>query len=395
MHCVTRCTRSGGTAVNRAPPTSLVGEFDFMKADKTKPTTVSATTSFLPWRRFLVPVDFSPRSELAVKYAHALAQKAGATLELLFVAEPAPFYSGLEHSPLVLDSQQWVRAAQQQLRKEAARLKASGVETRVAVRKGKAFAEICAHAKERKADLIVISTRGYSGLERVLMGSTTEQVVRRAPCAVLVLRLDARAGGVRREPHGAIPHLRRVLAPVDFSELSRPALAYAVALARTFGSRLTVFHTSLSVPPPRRLAAFAQELELGALQQAQHDLTALVKEIVPDSLPADSQVAAGLPGREILRAAARTKADLIVMATQGRRGLERWFMGSTAEQTLRYAPCPVLVVRQTDQGRRSGRLVATPPRAPIRRASPARRLRSTQPRRIPAGWPRRREGASE
>lgn len=365
-----------------------------MKPNRTKQPPVSEEASCLPWKRFLVPVDFSPRSQLAIEYARALAQKAGATLELLFVAEPAPFYSGLEYSPLVVDSQQLARAAEKQLGEQAARLKASGVETRVAVRTGRAFAEICAHATECGADLIVISTRGYSGMERVLMGSTTEQVVRRSPCAVLVVRLDARAGGVRREPHGAIPHLRRVLVPVDFSELSRHALAYAVAFARAFGSHLTVFHTSLSVPPPRRLAAFAHQLELGALRQAQHDLVTLVKEVVPENLPADSEVVAGLPGREILRAAARTKADLIVMATQGRRGLERWFMGSTAEQTLRYAPCPVLVVRQTDQGRRSGKLAVTPPRAALRRPRPERRIRSTPPRRNPAGWRGLREGAS-
>lgn len=292
-------------------------------------------------------MDFSPQSTLALKYAHALARKAGATLELLFVVEPAPFYSGLEDSPLAVDNQHWAQTARKKLQQHAARLTASGVETRVAIRQGKAFVEICAHARELVVDLIVLSTHGYSGVERALIGSTAEQVVRRAPCPVLILRLDARAGGVRREPHAAVPHLRRVLAPVDFSDPSRRALNYAVDFARKFGSHLTVFHASLAIPPPRRLAAFARKLELGSLQQAQRDLAKLVKAGVPDRRPGNTEIVSGIPRNEILRAAERTKADLIVMATQGRRGLERWFMGSTAEHTVRYAPCPVLVVRQS------------------------------------------------
>jgi nucleotide-binding universal stress UspA family protein len=317
-----------------------------MKTNQTKCPPARERASALRLRKLVVPLDFSPQSPLALKYAGALAQKAGAVVELLFVVEPAAFYSGVEDSPLAVDNPRLTKAARKQLQEHAARLTASGVETRVAIRVGKAFAEICAHAKELKADLIVISTHGYSGMERVLMGSTAEQVVRRAPCAVLALRLDARAGGVRREPHADVPHLRRVLAPVDFSEPSRRALNYAVDFARKFGSHLTVFHVSFSIPPPRRLAAFARGLEVGLFKEAQRDIAKLVKEVVPDSMSVNIEVVAGSPRNGILQAAERTNADLIVIATQGRRGLERWFMGSTAEHTVRYAPCPVLVVRQ-------------------------------------------------
>ena len=162
--------------------------------------------------------------------------------------------------------------------------------------------------------------------------------------------MDAAPPRARRTAResGAVRHLRlqRILVPVDFSEPSRRALNYAVDFAQIFGSHLTVFHTSLSIPPPRRLAAFARELELGSLKQAQRDLAKLVKEVVSDCTSVNTEVVAGIPRNEILRAAERTKADLIVMATQGRRGLERCFLGSTTEHTVRYAPCPVLVVRQ-------------------------------------------------
>lgn len=75
----------------------------------------------LPLKQFLVPVDFSPRSQLALKYAGGLAQRAGAAVDLLFVAESAPFYSGLEHSPLALENGELALRAKRHLRTLALR----------------------------------------------------------------------------------------------------------------------------------------------------------------------------------------------------------------------------------------------------------------------------------
>lgn len=194
-------------------------------------------------------------------------------------------------------------------------------------------------------------------------------------------------------PAKAVLRLPRFLVPIDFSEPSRRALNYAVAFARKFGAHLTVFHSSLSVPPPRRLTPFARELELGALKQAWHDLAALVKKTVPASLSVSTQVVAGIPREEILQAAIRSKSDLIIMATHGRRGLERWFMGSTAEHTLRHAPCPVFVVRRGDRDRPTRKSAAFSVRD-ARRGSPRlgaaalqgkERGRCVRPRRSGAG----------
>jgi len=300
--------------------------------------------ALLPLKRFLVPVDFSPRSKLALKYAGGLAQRTGAAIDLLFVAEPAPFYSGLEDSPLALKQGELTQRAKKRLRPLAATLPPATVDGGVFVRHGNAPDEIVAHTRQRDVDLILMPTHGYSGAKRVLLGSTTERVLRQSPCAVLTLRLDAHAGGVRRGEKDA-PRLSHILAPVDFSKPSDKALRVAVELARRFQSRLTILHVVFSPPPPRRLAALAAELVSGALQQARHDMAALAKKVVPEGLTVNAKVVAGTPRDGILRAAGELPCDLIVMATQARRGLERWVMGSTAENTVRYAPCPVLVVR--------------------------------------------------
>jgi len=299
----------------------------------------------LPLKRFLVPIDFSPRSQLAVKYAGGLAQRAGAAVDLLFVAESAPFYSGLEDSPLTLQKGELTRRAKSRLRSLAAALKTSGVEASIFVRHGKAPDEISAHARERGTNLILIPTHGYSGAQRVLMGSTTERVLRQSPCAVLTLRLDAHAGGVRRGEKNA-PRLGQILAPVNFSRQSGQALRVAAELAQHFQSKLTILHIVNSPPPPRRLAALVAELVQGTLEHARRDMAALVKKVVPDRVAVNAKVLAGIPREGILRTAGGSKCDLIVMATHGRSGLERWVMGSTAEHTVRYAPCPVLIVRQ-------------------------------------------------
>lgn len=309
----------------------------------------NARKTALRWSRLLVPVDFSTQSRQAVKFAGTLARDMGGKLDLVFVVEPIPHYSGLEYTPVAHDSAEIAQEARDELRRMAQKEIPADVPVTVIVRRGKGPAEIATTATQRKTSLIIIPTHGYSGVQRALLGSTTEQVIRRAPCAVLTLRS-------RTTPKEGLA-LRRILAPVDFSEGSQRALEYAAAFAQRKGAELVVFHTVLSMPPPRRMAAFARGVQLETLKYAREDLATLVEEVVPTGVARRTELIAGIPREEIVRAAIRWKTDLITMGTHGRRGLERWVMGSTAEQVVRHAPCPVLVVRQPKQGRRKRRKV--------------------------------------
>ena len=165
-----------------------------MKRKTIKPaeaTRGAVMTSTLPLRikSILVPLDFSPSSKRALDYAVSLARQFKAKLTLLHVVEPMGTPDFAASFPLMMEDDKLMAAAKNELEHalKAARVPRGLVE-RILVRFGRSFHEITEAARTRKADLIIISTHGYTGLKHALLGSTTERVVRHAPCPVLVVR---------------------------------------------------------------------------------------------------------------------------------------------------------------------------------------------------------------
>lgn len=146
----------------------------------------------------LVPTDFSAPSTKALRYAVALAAQFGAKLTLLNVVEPIGATPDFAYNPLVLDNEKVMAASKDGLKRL---IKQQGIDAalveKTLVRQGVPFNEISAAAAALKADLIVIATHGYTGLKHVFLGSTTERVVRHAPCPVLVVRKEEREFIVR------------------------------------------------------------------------------------------------------------------------------------------------------------------------------------------------------
>jgi len=140
-------------------------------------------------RKILVPLDFSPCSERALQYALAFAGKFNATLVLLHVVEafPIDYLIGFESSRQAND---WlIEQSRKRLKQLNRKLTAAGAITdEPIVNFGKPYHEIVQVSKDRGADLILIATHGYTGLKYIQLGSITEQVVRHAPCPVLVVR---------------------------------------------------------------------------------------------------------------------------------------------------------------------------------------------------------------
>ena len=141
---------------------------------------------------------------------------------------------------------------------------------------------------------------------------------------------------------------RRILHPTDFSRASAPAFRRAVSQARSSRAPLLILHV-MTPPSPfvDEGAPPSSYLELLALSRrsAKRRLAAVLARARRARLRARAIFAEGLPADEILRAARRARADLIVMGTHGRTGVSRVFMGSVADRVVRESRCPVLTVR--------------------------------------------------
>jgi universal stress protein A len=138
-------------------------------------------------------------------------------------------------------------------------------------------------------------------------------------------------------------HLNKILVPVDFSECSDKALEYAISFAKEFKAELTLLHVLEPCPP----AAEMYPMPVGSLAQGQADLSALF-EMVGDSIACKTLVRSGSPHTQIVNAAKELEIDLIIISTHGHTGVTRAILGSTTEQVVRRAPCPVLVVRKKE-----------------------------------------------
>jgi universal stress protein A len=143
--------------------------------------------------------------------------------------------------------------------------------------------------------------------------------------------------------------LKRILAPVDFSECSRKALQYAAPFCAQFQASLVLLHV-VEVPyvasevPVVQLDQWQTQMNENAI----HRLTALKQEANLRGLKVENVIRIGNPYREIVAAAKEMPADLIILSTHGHTGFSRMFMGSTAERVVRHASCPVLVVRENE-----------------------------------------------
>jgi nucleotide-binding universal stress UspA family protein len=205
------------------------------------------------------------------------------------------------------------------------------------------------------ADLIVMGTRGLSGLQHWLLGSVAERTVRAAPCPVLTLSARNGAEPAASDPSSgakqpAVKEIRKLLVPVDFSDHSQRAFEEGIALAKQFGAELHLLHCYQL--HPRMVApygiAIPESLEHDVRMAALRRLSEWRDQASFHGIQVREHITAQNPSEEIPAMAARIGADLIVMGTRGLTGLKHVLLGSIAERTIRVAPCPVLAVRRND-----------------------------------------------
>jgi universal stress protein A len=141
-------------------------------------------------------------------------------------------------------------------------------------------------------------------------------------------------------------HIKHILVPIDFSESSRKAVRYAVSFAKLFQAELLLVHV-LQTPTPIPGVMDFPTVDEGT-QTALAQRLSEFRDETCGGVTARDLLVLGSPFNEISRVAEEQNIDLIVLGTHGHSALHRLFLGSTAERVLRYAPCPVLVVREKE-----------------------------------------------
>lgn len=165
------------------------------QAGPATPKTTAAAAKFgepgfsLAFKTILVPLDFSKFSQRALDYAVPLARHFDASLVLLHVVEPQVYQESLIVGPDMEEINiKQMRLSREKIEALAAERVGAGGRWQTSVRAGKPYVEIIEAAAEFDVDLIVIATRGFTGLKHVFLGSNAERVVRLAPCPVLTVR---------------------------------------------------------------------------------------------------------------------------------------------------------------------------------------------------------------
>jgi nucleotide-binding universal stress UspA family protein len=215
----------------------------------------------------------------------------------------------------------------------------SDVKAEVIVDQGEPVAIILERATSRQAGLIVMGTHGLSGFERFVFGSVTEKVLRKANCPVMTVPPASHTTA-------KLPYTR-VLCPVDFSDSSLAALQFAFSIAKEADANLTIVHVFDWPPEDSLLTQRFDVPEYRRLveEEARGRLESLVTEDVRVWCKPSSKVAYGKPYREILEVAESEGTDLIVMGVRGRNPLDLTVFGSTTNQVVRRASCPVLTLK--------------------------------------------------
>lgn len=301
------------------------------------------------FKKILVPLDGSAIAEQAIPFAVSLARAARAPIDLLRVHQPLQLrvtdvLEEVEHARWHEDNR-YLTAIAAETRSTV------DVPVTDAVLPGDPAAVICRRALEEGVDLVVMTTHGRTGFSRAWLGSVADGVLRRAIVPVLMLRIAEAAP--RRM--GTVPHLQRILVPLDGSRAADAVLEPARALAEAVEGTLVLLRVVQPVPmstgdPLMGFAGSAvvedQEATAILAREARRELERSARSLA-DQRFANAErhvvVEASL-ARAILDFANRQRVDLIAMSTHG-RGASRLIVGSIADKVLRGSALPILLRR--------------------------------------------------
>lgn len=293
--------------------------------------------------KILVPLDGSPFAERVLGYLRHMVNPRESELLLTHVSQPSRYYPVLVPDAMhTVDFSHWQQQAENYLHRMSTELESEGYDVTTIMTEGDIASSVCDVADAQGVDLIAMTTRGRSGIEKWVLGSVADRVVRSARQPVFL---------VRPQEHQVRPGpMRKILVPLDGSGLAEKALPQAAALATRSKGEVWLLQ-SVEFPEywgeeyagmhalPSMLSTEEQE------EAARAYLLPTAEGLTEQGIPVQIVVTTGHAASAISDVVADNDIDLIVMSTHGRTGLSRWVFGSVAEKVFRLAECPVLLIR--------------------------------------------------
>ena len=280
----------------------------------------------ITFENIVVPLDGSAFAEQALPLAQMICHAHDSALTLVSVEEQANVRRFIPHPPIQNTRISGGLAEREDyLSQVAYRISATDLKLDFAVSSGTVADEINTLAHDTGADLIVMSTHGRSGLDRWLIGSAAHKLIQISDTPLLLIR-----PGDGWRSRGTL--LRRLLVTLDGSKMAEQVLPYARALASRLQSEILL----LAVP-----AGFGTEAEIVQMQQY---LDGVAANLRGDGLVVQAMVTGSAAAQTIVNVSESERVDLIMLATRGAGGLDRFMIGSTTDRVVRHTQRPVFLV---------------------------------------------------
>jgi nucleotide-binding universal stress UspA family protein len=280
-------------------------------------------------KNIMLPTDFSEPSRTALQYAVVLARIFRARLTLLHILEPQPELEGVTIAHTEHDRRQ---NAMHQLENLLAPEDEDDLDVQTVVKSGHARTEIAAAVEQYHADIVVLGTHGRRRLGRLIMGSTTEGLLRKLPVPIMTVC------------HALSPRgLKRLVFATDFSDSWQGLFQITLKMARVLGAEILAVHALGEPVLASGEFGLATQPEV-ATAEVHPRLEVLVAEAKSQGVDVQPLILEGPAAAAILKAAVESLADLIILGIDQKGILERALLGTTAEHVARHASVPVLFI---------------------------------------------------
>jgi nucleotide-binding universal stress UspA family protein len=296
------------------------------------------------YTRLLIPLDGSKTAEAALPYGRTLARTLKIPVELLSIVDitvlaTQVFRGSGYFEPIIAET---VRSSEEYLNRIAKTFPADNVSCTVETGKAE---DVIIEKAGSDATLTAMATHGRSGIDRLIMGSVAEKVLRSAINPLILIRASEEADSE------GLAVLKSVIVPLDGSELAETVLSPVVQLANAL--KLEVILLRAYQIPMNTYAGMEdsypidyEKISVALKEEAQSYLERKVAELKRNGIEKLSFVISeGSGAGEIVALGRRTPDNLIAMCTHGRSGVKRWVLGSVTEKVVRLSEDPVLIIR--------------------------------------------------